>query len=200
MDQRQLIDHCQLGDLDSFEELYRLYKQKALGTAYLIGGSKHLAEDIIQEAFVICYYKIKELKNPDVFNIWFYRIVVRVGWRMAAKHKTHVSYENMNYDQNSSSNDSSFESDYEDKSNVRLLVREAIKKLTPPLKTVVILYYFNELTIKEIAKILDCFQGTVKSRLYKARKLLKKELSFPFVEESNWGFNGEELKENGSTF
>ena len=200
MDQRQLIDHCQLGDIDSFEELYRLYRHKALGTAYLIGGSKHLAEDIVQEAFVICYYKIKELKNPDVFNIWFYRIIVRVGWRMAAKHKTHVSYENNEFDQSSSSNDRLSGSDYEDKSNDRLLVREAIRKLTPPLKTVVILYYFNELTIKEIAEILDCFQGTVKSRLHKARKLLKRELSISFKEEHNWGLNGEELKENGSTF
>lgn len=45
MDQRQLIDRCRLGDLKSFEDLYTLYKKKALGTAYLIGGSKSIAED-----------------------------------------------------------------------------------------------------------------------------------------------------------
>lgn len=64
-----------------------------------------------------------------------------------------------------------------------LLVRDAIKKLAPPLKTVVILYYYNELTTKEIAKILDCFQGTVKSRLYKARKQLEKGLGNSFKNE-----------------
>lgn len=197
MDQRQLINHCQLGDLNSFEELYMLYKQKALGTAYLIGGNKNIAEDIVQEAFVICYNQIKQLKNPDVFNIWFYRIIVRVGWRMATKQKSHASYENMDIDKYFNSNDCFIGNGNNDKSNDRLIVREAIMKLTLPLKTVVILYYFNELTIKEISEILDCFQGTIKSRLHKARKLLKKELSNSFEDEFNFKFREEELKENG---
>jgi RNA polymerase sigma-70 factor (ECF subfamily) len=192
IDQRQLINRCQLGDLGSFEELYKLYKTKALGTAYLLGGSKSIAEDIVQEAFVICYYQIKKLKSPDAFNIWFYRILIRVGWRMTAKHKNYMPFENTEAEQKNITGGYT-EDSFADVSNDRLLVRDAVKKLAPPLKTVVILYYYNELTIKEIAKILDCFQGTVKSRLYKARKLLEKELEDSFKNQLNFINSRKEL-------
>ncbi|KNY29403.1 RNA polymerase sigma factor [Pseudobacteroides cellulosolvens] len=183
-DQRELINRCQLGDLGSFEKLYELYRYKAMGTAYLIGGSRNIAEDIVQEAFVICYYQIKKLKNPDIFNIWFYRILVRVGWRMATKHKSHIDLKNTDSEQKDITCDSSRIESFADISHDRLIVRDAVKKLPPTLKTIVILYYFNELTTKEIAKILDLFQGTVKSRLHKARKLLEKELGNSFKKET----------------
>ena len=55
-------------------------------------------------------------------------------------------------------------------------MHEIIDELDIKQKMVIILYYFNELTIKEIAQIMECFEGTVKSRLYTARKKLKKSL------------------------
>ena len=53
---------------------------------------------------------------------------------------------------------------------------EQILRLDYPLQTTLILYYYNELTVKEIAKVMGCFEGTVKSRLYTARKRLKLRL------------------------
>ena len=197
MDQNQLISRCQLGDLDSFEELYRLHKQKALGTAYLIAGNRSIAEDIVQEAFIICYQQIKRLKNPQVFHIWFYRILIRAGWRMAAKHKGHVSLENSGFDPENPGCIPFACGNQTETANDRLLIRDAVKRLDAPLKTVVILYYFNEMTVKEISKVLDCFQGTIKSRLYKARKILRKELQDSFKNGYAFKFKGEELKENG---
>ncbi len=196
-DQRELVNRCQLGDLDSFEKLYSLYRHKAMGTAYLIGGSKSIAEDIVQEAFVICYYQIKKLKDPGVFNVWFYRTLVRVGWRMAAKHKSHITLES---EENSINSFSFSDNEFADVSNDRLLVRDAVKKLSQPLKNVVILYYYNELTTKEIAKILDCFQGTVKSRLHKARKLLEKELGNSFKDDQDLLNNRREFGLNGKQY
>lgn len=194
MDQRELINRCQLGDLVSFEELYGLYSKKALGMAYIIGGSRNMAEDIVQETFITCYNHINRLKNPEVFNIWFYRILVRVGWRMANKQKAHIPLENSETENISSDGDFNVDESHIDIINNRLLIREAIKKLTPPLKNVVILYYFNELTVREISKILDCFQGTVKSRLHTARKQLEKELRCAFTSEFHT--RGKELKLN----
>lgn len=193
MDQKQLIDRCQLGDLVSFEELYSLYRQKALGMAYIIGGSRNMAEDIVQEAFVVCYQHIRQLKDPDMFNTWFYRILVRVGWRMVKKQKRHVSIDESGTEKIPNLSYNSKESQI-DKINDNLLIREAIRKLTLPIRSVVILYYFNELTVKEISKILDCFQGTVKSRLHKARKQLKQDLGDAFKSEVY--SSGKELKLN----
>lgn len=58
----------------------------------------------------------------------------------------------------------------------QLDVNEALNKLSTQLKTVIVLYYYNEMTIKQIAKVLGCFEGTVKSRLHNARKFLQKVL------------------------
>jgi RNA polymerase sigma factor (sigma-70 family) len=56
------------------------------------------------------------------------------------------------------------------------MVRQAVKRLSLPLKTVIILYYFDDMSIQEISTVLNCFQGTVKSRLHNARKHLAKDL------------------------
>lgn len=140
-----------------------------MGTAYLISKHKGITEDIVQEAFLQCYKQIKNLKNPDAFDVWFYKLLVRLAWKMSSKHKDTIPIEDINYKNFSSKA-------HQDFGETRMLVHEAIDKLSPPLKTVIILYYFNDMTVNEISKVLGCFQGTVKSRLHNGRKQLKKAL------------------------
>lgn len=171
-----IVNHCRMGDLECFEELYKLYYNKAYGTAYIISGQKNIAEDIVQEAFIICYRSIKHIKNPQTFNTWFYRIVVRASWRITKKQKN--SYVE-SFSANLDCGDPVKSNEYNpfDLITGKLLIRQKIQTLKLPLKTVLILYYYNDMSVKEISKVLDCFEGTVKSRLFKARKILKKELS-----------------------
>ncbi len=182
MQLNDIINRCRMGDLECFEELYKQYYNKAYGTAYIISGQKNIAEDIVQEAFIICYRSINRIKNPQTFNTWFYRIVVRVGWRMAKKLKN-AKVESISG--NSDCVDPGRSNAYNpfDSITGKLLVRQKIQTLKLPLKTVLILYYYNDMSVKEISKVLDCFEGTVKSRLFKARKILKKELSSYYEEE-----------------
>lgn len=63
------------------------------------------------------------------------------------------------------------------------LIQKALMKLTAPMRAAVTLYYYNDMTISEIAVVLDCFQGTVKSRLHNAKKILEKELERYFLTE-----------------
>lgn len=63
------------------------------------------------------------------------------------------------------------------------MVQQAVKRLSLPLKTVIILFYYDNMSIQEISMVLDCSQGTVKSRLHNARKLLEKELGPYFMNE-----------------
>ena len=174
MENTNLIKSCQSGDLDSFNKLYQLYSKNALGTAYLISNQKGIADDIVQEAFIECFKKIKKLKNPEAFEVWFYKLLVRTGWRMVKKYNRFIPMDDKNIeDMNTTvSLDSKL-----DASETNMVVNEALEKLNLPLKTVVILYYFNDLSIEEISKVLGCFQGTVKSRLYNARKQLYKALN-----------------------
>ena len=167
-----LIKRCQLGDLNSYSELYWLYSKNALGTAYLISDRKGIAEDIVQEAFIQCFNKIKSLKIPETFEVWFYKILVRTGWRMVKKYNNFIPMDDENMEGLSIGINSGL-----DASETSIIVNEALESLSLPLRTVVILYYFNDMTIKEISEVLGCFQGTVKSRLHNARKQLYETLN-----------------------
>lgn len=183
MENTDLIKGCQLGDVNSFSELYQLHKKKALATAYLIANQKGIAEDIVQESFIECFQKIKTLRDPEAFEAWFYKILVRTGWRMVKKHNHFLPLSDKNMEGLKAAVD--FKSEL-DTSETNLIVHEALAQLSLPLKTVVILYYFNDMTIEKISEVLGCFPGTVKSRLYNARIQLhdafkEKELNTPTV-------------------
>ncbi|TDA67456.1 MAG: RNA polymerase sigma factor [Clostridia bacterium] len=180
-----LIKRCQQGDVDAFGILVERYGAKAIRTAYLITGRRDMAEDIAQEAFIQCYREIKQLRNPEMFQPWFYRILSRLSWRHTAKEKGQVSLEALaDSDQKLLVDDPDLAAAVEAKLK-QSAVQEAIGRLNAPLRTTIVLYYFNELSIKEIAQVLGCREGTIKSRLHNARKQLARELQQNGLEPSS---------------
>lgn len=173
--EKELIINVQKGDISAFEQLFELYKSKALRTVYLMTRNKDVGEDILQEAFVICYTSIKDLKNPEYFKTWFYRILTRTTWRYMKKERELIPIEDIS-DKLVSNYEKSPLEKLEKKESSTLLYQE-ILKLNPKLQTTLILYYYNEFSVKEIAKIMGCFEGTVKSRLYTGRSRLKTNLT-----------------------
>ena len=175
MEHTELVRKCQMDNIEGFNELYKLYAQKAYRTACFIAGNTQVAEDIVQEAFTQCFFEIKNLKNPELFNSWFYSILVRLGWKISGKCKKVLSNETSIFEMeffrsNENTEDLLLRKETHEK------VNEALQKLNITLRTTVILYYYNQLSIKEISEIMNCFQGTVKSRLHTARKLIGKAL------------------------
>ncbi len=163
------IEKCQLGNTEAFKELFTYIEPKAFGTAYLISGKRGLSEDIVQETFVSCMEQIKSLKCPAAFNVWFYRILTRVGWRMVKQYSKILPKEAQNTCGNG------FEEQVQ-KSMTYSKLRTSVNELSANLKTVIVLYYFNEMSIKEIAKITHTLEATVKTRLFYARTVLHKKL------------------------
>ncbi len=186
VEDKELIERCQRGDAAGFSQIYSLYGKNALGTAYLISGHKGIAEDIVQETFIQCFLCIKKLQTPEAFDVWFYKILLRTGRRMVKRHNQVISVGDRNIEDFSaeSGSDSGIH-----RSEIRMEVRNALDKLSLPLKTVAILYYYNDMTVEEIAKVLGCFSGTVKSRLHNARKKLYGELNGVFYDNQEEGFN-----------
>lgn len=184
MDEAELVLKCQKGDAESFNILFRNHFNKAVRYAYLITGRKDLAEDIVQEALLECYRDIKYLKQPSRFRAWFYRILVRTSWRVKAKEKNRVSFEDLSESNEMLNGQRDFDSLMESRESNESIY-SALNKLSLPLRTTVILHYYNDLSVKEIAQTLNCFQGTVKSRLHNARKMLAKEL-----QKDGFGFEG----------
>ncbi len=178
MDRQETIRLCRQGNIDAFEELYRQNFKKALQTAYLITGNKTLAEDAVQETFYQCYMDIKNLKDPKAYDAWFHKILVRTCWKMAKKErrKQQELLDENSYQKclNASWGDKLY--DTLQQAETKKVLYDAINNLSDVLKVTLILFYFNEMSIKEIAVISGCFESTVKSRLYKARKKIEEEL------------------------
>lgn len=160
--------------MNALGELFEIYKNESFKYAYLISGSKHASEDIVQEAFISCYNNVKSLKNPKLFKSWFFKMLTRIAWRYAKKDKRLLPVDNIFEKADEESIDTSIEQYLRREENNNL--RAEIERLDLKQKTVIVLYYFNGLTVKEIAKIMGCFEGTVKSRLHSARKKLKGNL------------------------
>ena len=175
MDELTIINQLKDGNLDAIDLLYSKYSAQALRTAYLITSDRYMAEDIVQEAFITCYNSIHSLKNPALFRPWFFKLLTRLSWRYIKKQNKAIPTENiierLDIKQSKDTLDNYNRSTDYDK------LYEAIENLNLKLKTTVILFYFNELSIKEIAIVTGCLEGTVKSRLHNARKALKNNLT-----------------------
>ena len=176
-----LIIRCQQGEEAAFDALYSAAYKKTLRTVFLLVGNTDKVEDIIQDTFYECFRDIEKLRNPELFQAWFNKILVRKCHRSVWEKSAEQSLDGCEEIQ--LNNDETSVSDIAERNQNYLLIREAINKLKSPLRTTVILFYYNDMSIKEIAGIMNCFQGTVKSRLHYAKKILEKELKRDFAEE-----------------
>ncbi|NFT05486.1 sigma-70 family RNA polymerase sigma factor [Clostridium botulinum] len=185
MDMQDTIIRCKLGEKEAFQELLKTVEKKALATAYFLSGKRGIAEDILQETYMKCFMEIDKLKDPEAFKVWFFRILVRTGWKMSKKQSmlvpTDITSENEALFYNEKQNEENIIDTYETKN----IVKSAINNLSENLKTVVILYYFNDMSIEEISKVTGCFKATVKSRLFYARGALKKQLGDCFENQNH---------------
>ncbi|NFS10197.1 sigma-70 family RNA polymerase sigma factor [Clostridium botulinum] len=185
MDMQDTIRRCKLGDKVAFQELLQTVEKKALATAYFLSGKRGIAEDILQETYMKCFMEIDKLKDPEAFKVWFFRILVRTGWKMSKKQSmlvpTDITSENEALFYNEKQNEENIIDTYE----IKHIVKSAINNLSENLKTVVILYYFNDMSIEEISKVTGCFKATIKSRLFYARGALKKQLGDCFENQNH---------------
>lgn len=178
----EIIKRCQHEDRDAYDELYKVAGKKALWTVYLLAGRMDIAEDIVQEAFFQCFRNINKLQKPELFPVWFNRILLRTCWHIVYKErkKPAVSLEAEALTGLMSDENVSERVEYNQMGSA---IREAVNRLKPSMRSTVVLYYYNDLSIREIARVMGCFQGTVKSRLHYAKKVLEKELRKEFSDE-----------------
>lgn len=121
-------------------------------------------EDAVQEAILKAYEKLNTLRDETYFKTWLTRILINECYRIQRSSRPAVPYEDYLLDQTSAD-----KKDYSD-------LYHAITQLPPRIRVTVVLYYVDGYSVEEIKEILSIPAGTVKSRLAKGRKLLKKQL------------------------
>ncbi len=179
---RTYVEDMIQGDESAFDALYHSYSGKLYRMAYVITGNKSDSEDILQETFVKCFLHRRELKEPERFESWLYRILVRTAWR-SVKKRTDLSLDGILDNPEETGMAERVSRDQASGPLEQVLDREASRELWSAVlgldvkhRTVILLYYYNELSTREIARITGTLEGTVKSRLFHARKLLRDQL------------------------
>lgn len=173
-----LVRAVQNKDQKSFEELYTKYYKKIYAIAFATTKNVSDAEDILQITFSKVWQSISSLDDPSAFNTWVQKIAINESKTLLNKRKPSVSID----DEEDDSHVTELESDlmlpeaYAEKEDLSARLRQIIYELSDVQRQTITLYYFDNLTISEIAQIMDCTEGTVKSRLYLARKAIRTEI------------------------
>lgn len=153
-----------------FTELIEENKLRFYKTAKIILKNDDDVYDAIQEALISIYKNYEKLENEKFFSTWATRIIINKCYDLLRKRKNNI----VPIDEFIENNPSMGQNDkYEiDESGIK----QAMNFLNDDIKLIVVLYYYDNYSVKEISEIVNIPEGTVKSRLSTARKILKQKL------------------------
>ena len=161
-------------DKENFCEHIRQQENAMYSLAFSVVKNDADAAEIISESIFRAYRKIDTLKNENAFKPWILRIVHNTAVEFVRKNAKIVSMDTIDL----------ADEDVENHLLTTISLQEAVKSLKQPYRTVVTLYYYEEFSIAQIAKITDTSMVTVKQRLFRARKQLREILKEGFENES----------------
>ena len=171
----QLIAELQGGDLAALGVLYERHKTTVYRTALSITHDPSAAEDILQDCFLRLYKYAHSIDRSLPLRPWLYRVTTNLAYNWERRRKRWQTPLDDALDWLASPFQASPEWRAE-MSDVHGQVMDALRSLSPNQRIVLVLYYLNSLNLKEIASILDCPVGTVKSRLHYGREALRHKL------------------------
>ena len=174
----QLIHKILSGDDEAFSILVEKYRRSVHALAWRKVGDFHFAEEITQDTFLQVYKKLSTLRNPNQFAGWLYVIADRLckNWHRKNKPAAMQALENMNPSEIDEFSYRCYElkqREREASEHRHEIVQGLLKKLPESERTVVVLHYLSEMTVKEIGDFLSVSVNTIKSRLLRARKRLQ---------------------------
>ena len=179
-----LVNRARRGDLKAYDELVQRYQQRIYATIYHMTSNHEDANDLAQEAFIKAYSALKSFKGGSSFYTWLYRIAVNktINFLKQRKNKFHLSLNDIDFNAEHDPDLMALISDKTPTRDVALAelqkkLNEALLTLSEPHRMVVVFHDVQGLSHDEIAEIMDCNIGTVRSRLFYARQQLQGQLA-----------------------
>ena len=179
-----LVRRAREGDLGAYDDLVRRYQERIYATVYHMTSNHEDANDLAQEAFIKAFQALKSFKGGSSFYTWVYRIAVNktINFLKQRKNKTQMSLDDMDFNAEHDPDLVALISEKTPRREINLAelqekLNEAMQKLSEPHRLVVTLHDVQGLSHEEIAEIMDCNIGTVRSRLFYARQQLQAYLS-----------------------
>lgn len=168
------IDKVLAGDPHAFRYFLKTYKDMAYSVAMSVVKQEHIAEEIVQDAFMICYQSLSNFQRKSKFSTWLYRIVVNCSFRVLRKQKN-------NYD---SLDEKSHDIEFDESAFSQLikkereqLIQESLLKISANEALALRLFYLEELSMAEMREITGWTETNIKTILFRARKSLYNVLS-----------------------
>lgn len=180
---RQLVERVKRGDKRAFDVLVLKYQHKIVGlvSRYLRDQDEIL--DVTQEAFIKAYRALPRFRGDSAFYTWLYRIAINTAKNHLVSKSRRPPDTDVDIDQGEFQNDSAVLRDIENPENslatdqLEAVVYKAIADLPEELKVAVTLREFEGLSYEEIAEVMQCPVGTVRSRIFRAREAIEKKIA-----------------------
>jgi len=184
VDEKELVSRARRGDLAAYDGLVQRYQERIYATLYHMTANHEDANDLAQEAFIKAFQALKSFKGGSSFYTWVYRIAVNktINFLKQRKNRSQMSLNDLDFNAEHDPDLVALVSDKTPRREAGLAelqekLNEAMQTLSEPHRLVVTLHDVQGLSHEEIAKIMDCNIGTVRSRLFYARQQLQGQLA-----------------------
>jgi RNA polymerase sigma-70 factor (ECF subfamily) len=175
-----LVIKAQKGDMEAFEALIKKYEKKIYNISYRMLQDGEEALDAAQDVFLKVYRSLSSFKSESKFSTWLYRVTTNVCLDLLRKRKdknnisldAEIEFGDGQVKLDPASPTPGIEEEIE-RGELKKLVSKAVGELPEIHQSIIVLRDIQDLSYSEIARILDCPEGTIKSRISRARKALK---------------------------
>ena len=178
-----LVSRVQQGDVAAFDVLVRKYRERLYGIIYNMTSNREDAADLTQEAFIKAFSSINRFKGKSAFFTWLYRIGVNTALSHLKRNRFRrfFSLETIQEEGSHAQVLETLAAKHKSEkgallSELQEKLNEAMQKLSPKHRTVVVLFEIEGLSHQEIADVVGCSVGTVRSRLHYAKQQLQADL------------------------
>lgn len=186
----ELVKRVQAGDKSAFDLLVRKYQQKIMNLISRFVKDSDEVMDVSQEAFIKAYRALANFRGDSAFYTWLYRIAINTA-------KNHLvsrgrrppgtdidAMDAEQYDSGDALRDTGSPERLMFRDEIRTLIFQSIDELPEDLKTAITLREMEGLSYEEIADVMDCPVGTIRSRIFRARDAIDQKIA-PLLEQ-NW--------------
>lgn len=170
------------GDPIAFEVLFKKYREQVARLVYSIAKDESIVDDIVQEVFLLVYRHLHKFRQHAAFKTWVYRITVNEALRQIGRLKRWQPLPEGEFEPSRLPSTLVVFENGESPERVLIdgeqkrLVQRALDQIKPHHRMILVLYYLEDLSVHEIAQVLEIPEGSVKSRLFYARDSLRKVL------------------------
>jgi RNA polymerase sigma factor RpoE len=180
VDEMSLVKRARQGDLAAYDDLVRRYQERIYATIYHMTSNHEDANDLAQEAFIKAFQALKSFKGGSSFYTWVYRIAVNktINFLKQRKNRAQMSLDDLDFNAEHDPDLVALISEKTPRREINLAelqekLNASMQKLSESHRLVVTLHDVQGLSHEEIAEIMDCNIGTVRSRLFYARQQLQ---------------------------